>query len=231
MAKCRVCTEKETIGSRTECEDCWPFYKRAYKKFREDRDIKIKDFNNEIALAYYLRGLYRENKYCAYTGLEMMVADRRKINLHKELQAKEKQEGLEESEKRELEELEEYKRTLAVLGFSIDRKISKFGDEKGPYSKKNIVLCIRAINTMKGEFKPAEFIQACYQVLAFQVENQTIFADQVISMFRNFNVQHRDKSVVPLADKILQEEEVYKDFDSYREDYKKQINAKHNRRK
>ncbi|AZV43367.1 hypothetical protein BAOM_2758 [Peribacillus asahii] len=215
---CRICEEETTIGTREECESCWNFYKRAYQKFHEDRDIKIEGFDDEVKLAKHLRTLYIDNKYCSYTGLEMMLRDR-------EYTERLKVDGKEE-------ELEQYNRKLAVLGFSIDRKISKNGDQKAPYKKDNIVLCIRAINTMKGEFKPEEFIQACYQVLAYQVENQTIFADQVLSMLRNFNVKHIEKPIIPKVEQILKEAGVYEeDFKSYREDYIKEINAKHNRKK
>lgn len=213
---CRVCN-KPTIENRKDCEDCWKFYERAYQKFTEKRNIPIK-FDTVVDLAKHLKKLYDEHPYCSYTGLEMMVENRQYVARLKA--------------KKEFEKLEEYKRNLAVLSFSVDRKISSFGNEKAPYSDDNIVLCIRALNTMKGEFEPDAFIQACYQVLAYQVEKQTIFADTVISMLRSFNAKHIDKPIIPKNEEIFKQAGYYEeDFESHRAHYAKQIKAKHKRKK
>lgn len=189
--KCRVCNDEETIGNRMECENCWYFYHRAFKKFEEKRGIKI-NFDDVTALAQHIRDLYRANKYCCYTGLELMLGERAKEARLKELRNNRKlSQILNKEETKELEDLEQYKRALNVLALSIDRKISKIGEEKLPYDKSdNTVLCIRAINIMKTEFEPDEFLQACFQVLAYQVEKGTDYADDVLSMIRNFNAKH-----------------------------------------
>ncbi|HDX9671347.1 TPA: hypothetical protein ROY24_004473 [Bacillus cereus] len=212
---CRVC-KKSTIKHRKDCEDCWKFYDRAQQKFNEKRNIDI-HFNDPVDLAKHLKKLYDDNPHCSYTGLEMMVENRQYVA---QLKAE-----------KNFEELEEYKRKLAVLSFSVDREISIFGSEKAPYSKDNIVLCIRALNTMKGEFEPDAFIQACYQVLAYQVEKQTIFADTVISMLRSFNAKHIDKPIIPKNEEILKQAGYYEeDFEQYRKEYAKQTKAKHKRK-
>lgn len=228
MAKCRVCDEKETIRDRSDCEDCWYFYHRASIKFKEARNIEIK-FDDELALAKHIHYLYNESNYCTYTGLQLMLGDRAKEDKLKELR---KKENLNEEEEKELEDLEQYKRTLNVLSLSIDRKVSKLGKEKYPYDDSdNTVLCIRGINVMKAEFEPDEFLQACFQILAYQVDKGTEYAGEVLGMIRNFNAQYSGRIISPKAEQLLKENGVYEDdFEPLKEGYKKQINKKHNRK-
>ncbi|QKE72667.1 hypothetical protein HPK19_07535 [Arthrobacter citreus] len=187
--QCLLC--RHVITSGKICDNCLPFYKRACQKFKEKRNIDI-EFKNQLHLAYYLKKRYEKNNLCTYTGLEMKLEDRKKEKQYKKLKIKN---PLTKAEKMEFWNLELYKDELAILGFSVDRKVSKFGDKKLPYSKKNIVLCCKSINIMKGQFDPDVFIQACFEVIKNQVVDKTIYGQQVLLMIEGFYKQHKNDKI------------------------------------